>query len=63
MDKERLEWHLSIPVCRIMSGARQHLSIIDFNELRLLCQHFNCSCENVAEKFWLEIQKRRGKAK
>lgn len=62
MKRERLNWHLSIPACQIMAGARRHLSLISCNELKKICGFYNCSVAEIEDRFWSAVKRYRGKA-
>ncbi|MCK4294085.1 MAG: hypothetical protein KAY65_12880 [Planctomycetes bacterium] len=51
-DIARVLWHLDTPVCRTLGGTKVHLRLVSFKELRLLVRYFNCSAEDLVERFW-----------
>lgn len=44
---ERIEWHLSIPVCETLSGVIAHINHLSIPEMVALVHRFDC--DNVVE--------------
>lgn len=54
---ERVEWHLSIPVCRTLSGLRRHLTYTGLYERQRLCWYFMCdSMQELESRMWTAIK-------
>lgn len=51
-EKERINWHLNLPVCRILRGIKLHVANMSFVDSGLLCRYFNCSYSELIEIFW-----------
>lgn len=62
LSRERIIWHLDVPVCRILSGLRTHLRIIGLTEMWKLCYALKCDTpEKLAAVMWDMIKKRQRK--
>ena len=58
--RKRIEWHLDVPVCRILRGLKIHLSVINLSELWRLCYWLNCdSAESLCKTMWAMIKGRK----
>ncbi len=57
-DNSRCNWHLDIAVCRIRSGCKRHLDLLDLGDLTLLCHYLNCSVGELLDCFWMEAKTR-----
>jgi hypothetical protein len=42
LTRERIIWHLSVPVCEIMSGVRTHIRHLGLCEVWKLCYALRC---------------------
>ena len=61
---ERVKWHLSIPVCRTLSGLRIHLRHTGLYERQWLCWYFMCdSMDELERRMWKAIKAGRSNAK
>lgn len=62
LSRERIIWHLDVPVCRILSGLRIHLWAMDVQEMWQLCYAFKCDTpEKLLHVMWDMIKKRKRK--
>jgi len=62
LSRERIIWHLDVPVCRTLTGLRIHLKVIGLAELWHLCYALKCdSLEKLAAVMWDVIKKRQRK--
>lgn len=52
----RIAWHIGVPVCRLRSGIRKHLSLIAMSDLQLLCRFFGTNIAELEERFWTWIK-------
>jgi hypothetical protein len=55
----RVQFHLSIPVCRTRHGCLTHLRLVPVRELSLLCRFFGCNVEEISDLFWAAIKNRK----
>jgi len=56
----RIQWHLDVPVCRILIGLKIHLATIGICEIWQLCWHLKCqSIEELTKKMWAMIKAKR----
>jgi len=60
-EKKLVEWHLDIPVCRILTGIKIHLRLISISDTQLLCRYFNCSVTELTENFWAMMKRPKNK--
>jgi len=57
--KERVKWHLEVPVCRILRGLKIHLATISLSERWQLCYYLKCSSvEGLCKTMWAMIKAR-----
>lgn len=59
---ERVAWHLTVPVCRILRGLKTHLSLLSLKERGRLCYLFRCETVKQLERVMWELIKLRKKA-
>ena len=60
MSKERIAWHLDIPVCRVLMGVKAHIKAIGYLEAWRLCYTLRCDSLELLEKaMWIAIKKHR----
>jgi len=64
ISKERVQWHLDVPVCRILRGLKTHLAVIGLGERWRLCLYFGVdSAEKLVKQMWARIKDRKRAAK
>jgi hypothetical protein len=62
LSRERIMWHLDVPICRILHGLKIHLATISMNELWQLCYTMKCEVPaHLLDIMWDMIQKRQRK--
>lgn len=49
---DRIQWLLTGPVLRTLSGTRCRLAILDWSDLQLLCRHFGTDISGLAACMW-----------
>ena len=59
LSKERIIWHLDVPVCRILSGLKIHLRTINMAEVWQMCYFFKCEAPELPSVMWNMIKKRK----
>lgn len=62
-EQKQIDFHLHVPACEILSGAKRHLRIISMDDLILLCRHLRCNVAEVTELYWSAVKKRARKGK
>lgn len=40
------------PVLRTLAGTRGRIAALDWDDVRLLCRHYNCSIEDLELRMW-----------
>lgn len=59
---ENIEWHLNIPICRVLCGLKTHLSVIGLKRSWQLCYQLQVSSlDELTNKMWAMIK--AGKSK
>jgi len=59
MTRERVQWHLDVPVCSTWHGLTRHLYILSMGELWELCFYFKAvSLSDLRKRMWAIIKKR-----
>jgi hypothetical protein len=58
---DRIQWLLKGPVLRTLSGTRCRLAILDWPDLRLLCQHFGTDISGLETHMWTGRRTRKPK--
>lgn len=48
-EQKRVQWHLDVPACRLLSGIKRHIELISIDDLSLLCRAMSCSVSEIAE--------------
>ena len=62
MSKERIDYHLDSPVCRVRMGIKTHIAAIGYLEAWRLCYALKCySLETLEKIMWSMIKKRKRK--
>ena len=57
---KRVQWHLDIPVCRILAGIKAHVAAINIAERFWLFYHLGCeTAEDLVRIMWELIRLRR----
>lgn len=56
-EQKRVQYHLDVPVCRLLSGIKRHIELIGMDDLSLLCQAMSCSVGEVAEVMYRKKRK------
>ena len=60
ISKERVQWHLEVPVCRILRGLKTHLAVINLGERWRLCWYFGVeTTEVLVKQMWARIKDRK----
>ena len=64
ISEERVQWHLDVPVCRILRGLKIHLTFVSLGERWRLCWYFDVeTTEALAKQMWARIKGRKEKQK
>jgi hypothetical protein len=64
ISEERVQWHLDVPVCRILRGLKTHLAVISLSERWRLCWYFGVdSAEALVRQMWARIKSGKRAAK
>jgi len=57
IDENKLAWHLSVPMCRILSGLKTHVSMLGLEEQWRLMYYLKCdSVKMLVKKRWAMIK-------
>ncbi len=56
LEEKRVQWHLKVAVCRTLRGIRTHLSLISFDDLRLLMRFFGCELGEIDYRMYHGIK-------
>ena len=59
--QKQILWHLSVPVCRTLSGIKIHIATISLRERWDLCYILGCSsAESLVKRMWGIIRDKKG---
>ena len=58
-EQKRIDFHLHVPACEILSGAARHLGLISMDDLILLCRYLNCNVAEVTDLYWDAVRAAR----
>jgi len=57
---ERVDWHLDVPVCEMLSGLKIHLACCGMAERWHLCFILRCTTtEQLCKEMWARIKARK----
>lgn len=64
MTNDRLQYHLTQPICRTMHGCWEHLRALSLKELWSLMHALDChSVEDIEVEFWKRCKEKRNVSK
>ena len=55
----RIEWLLSGPMLRTLTGTRRRLALLDWPDLQMLCRHFGTDISGLETCMWTGHRKAR----